>query len=47
MVYALSRNPTALQPDFQRNIFGHLDQFVIMSVSIQQVDNCNKNQNVI
>jgi hypothetical protein len=46
VVYALSRNSTAMQPDFQHNIYGFVDQFVLMPMSIQRVDNCNKNQNV-
>ena len=46
VVYALSRNSTAMQADFQHNIFGYVDQLVTMPVSIQRVDNCNKNQNV-
>ena len=46
VVYALSRNATAMQPDFQHDSFGYNDQLVTMPISIQRVDSCNKNQNV-
>jgi hypothetical protein len=46
VVYALSRNSTSMQIDFQHNIFGFVDQFVTMPISIQRVDGCSNNQNV-
>ena len=46
VAYALSRNSTAMQPDFQHNIFGFVDTVVSMPISIQRVDACNNNQNV-
>ncbi len=44
VVYALSRNSTAMQSDFQHNIFGFVDTVVSMPISIQRVDACNNNQ---
>lgn len=47
VVYALSRNSTAMQADFQQNLFGRcVDNFANVPVAIQRVDNCNSGANV-
>ena len=47
VVYALSRNSTAMQADFQQNLFGRfVDNFANIPVAIQRVDTCNGGANV-
>ncbi len=47
VVYALSRNSTAMQVDFQQNLFGRfVGNFANFPIAIQRVDNCNSGANV-
>ena len=47
VVYALSRNSTSMQADFQQNLFGRfVDNFANIPVAIQRVDSCNSGANV-
>ena len=47
VVYALSRNSTTMQVDFQQNLFGRfVGNFANFPIAIQRVDNCNSGANV-
>lgn len=47
VVYALSRNSSAMQADFQQNLYGRfVDNFANIPVAIQRVDGCNAGANV-
>ena len=47
VAYVLSRNSTAMQADFQQNLFGRfVDNFATFPIAIQRVDGCNAGANV-
>lgn len=47
VAYALSRNSTAMQADFQQNLYGRfVGNFANLPVAIQRVDACDSGANV-